>query len=144
MEKIRVHTAFDLNAPDSGLTHYTVGVHTVPLNVARHWFTQAHAEIVGGDQQEQEEVEALFQAEIADLQKQLAAALATQDRLVAELGERDITVTDLRQQLDTHTATITDLQKQMADLMTGTDSPPTSTTEPAKGAKGAKKSDAAN
>ena len=73
--KIRVHTPFTFTHLNYEVEKFSVGVHSVAPEVAENWFIQEYAEIVDGSQPENTGVPAEALAQIADLQKQLAAAL---------------------------------------------------------------------
>ncbi|WP_050540020.1 STY1053 family phage-associated protein [Yersinia rohdei] len=68
MMKIAVHTPFKLSLPGQPDIAFLVGTHTVTKDVAEHWFTLAHAEVIDG---EIEQSNANLQASILEMQKQI-------------------------------------------------------------------------
>ncbi|CND92536.1 Uncharacterised protein [Yersinia rohdei] len=66
--KIAVHTPFKLSLPGQPDIAFLVGTHTVTKDVAEHWFTLAHAEVIDG---EIEQSNANLQASILEMQKQI-------------------------------------------------------------------------
>lgn len=116
MKKIRVHTAFDFTKPDYSQVHFAVGDHSVEDTVADHWFTLVHAEILSGGKEEQEEVDALFQAEIANLQDQLSAEQDKVVELEKTVAERDRTIAEHVQAITDSDSTIANLQDQLKNV----------------------------
>ncbi|EKN3571706.1 hypothetical protein V3443_004389, partial [Yersinia enterocolitica] len=47
--KIAVHTPFKLSLAGQPDIAFLVGTHTVTKDVAEHWFTLAHAEVIDGE-----------------------------------------------------------------------------------------------
>jgi septal ring factor EnvC (AmiA/AmiB activator) len=131
MKTIRVHTAFDFTNPDYSQTHYAVGIHQVDDSVAGHWFTQQFAEVAGGTKEEQEQVDALFHAEITTLQGQVAELQEKATKLEEVLAERDKSLEANVQTIAERDDTITTLQGQVAELQQALAA--------AEGAKGGKK-----
>lgn len=132
MKKIRVHTAFAFTKPDYSQVHFAVGDHSVEDSVADHWFTLVHAEILSGGKEEQEEVDALFQAEIANLQDQLSAEQGKVDSLTKAVAERD-------QAIAGHVQTIADSDNTIANLQDQLKSVQAQLAAQTEGAKGGKK-----
>ncbi|MBS0054419.1 hypothetical protein KEM40_03050 [Yersinia sp. Marseille-Q3913] len=107
MMKIAVHTPFKLSLagqPDIG---FLVGTHKVTKEVAEHWFTMAHAEVIDG---ETEQSNTDLQASVIEMQ----GRFDEQERVLVE------TIYDLQKKLSeqveenhTHNATIADLQKRL-------------------------------
>ncbi|WP_186370176.1 MULTISPECIES: STY1053 family phage-associated protein [Yersinia] len=105
--KIAVHTPFKLSLagqPDIG---FLVGTHKVTKEVAEHWFTMAHAEVIDG---ETEQSNTDLQASVIEMQ----GRFDEQERVLVE------TIYDLQKKLSeqveenhTHNATIADLQKRL-------------------------------
>lgn len=105
--KIAVHTPFKLSLagqPDIG---FLVGTHKVTKDVAEHWFTMAHAEVIDG---ETEQSNTDLQASVIEMQ----GRFDEQERVLVE------TIYDLQKKLSeqveenhTHNATIADLQKRL-------------------------------
>lgn len=116
MKKIRVHTAFDFTKPDYSQVHFAVGDHSVEASVAEHWFTLQHAEILGGGKEEQAEVDALFQAEIANLQDQLTAEQDKVAMLTKVVAERNQAIAEHVQTITDSDSTIANLQDQLKSV----------------------------
>jgi hypothetical protein len=68
MMKIAVHTPFKLSLPGQQDISFLVGTHTVTKDVAEHWFTLAHAEVIDG---EIEQSNTDLQVSILEMQKQI-------------------------------------------------------------------------
>ncbi|HGI5912199.1 TPA: hypothetical protein ACJTCA_001902 [Yersinia enterocolitica] len=88
--KIAVHTPFKLSLagqPDIG---FLVGTHKVTKEVAEHWFTLAHAEVIDA---ETEHGNTDLHASILEMQKQI-------DDQVLELAARDHTILEMQKQID--------------------------------------------
>lgn len=132
MKKIRVHTAFAFTKPDYSQVHFAVGDHSVEDSVADHWFTLVHAEILSGGKEEQEEVDALFQAEIANLQDQLSTEQGKVDSLTKAITERD-------QAIAGHVQTIADSDNTIANLQDQLKNVQAQLAAQTEGAKGGKK-----
>ncbi|KGA50466.1 Uncharacterised protein [Yersinia frederiksenii] len=88
--KIAVHTPFKLSLPGQQDIAFLVGTHTVTKDVAEHWFTLAHAEVIDG---EIEQSNTDLQASILEMQKQI-------DDQVLELAARDHTILEMQKQID--------------------------------------------
>ncbi|CQH61399.1 STY1053 family phage-associated protein [Yersinia frederiksenii] len=88
--KIAVHTPFKLSLPGQQDITFLVGTHTVTKDVAEHWFTLAHAEVIDG---EIEQSNTDLQASILEMQKQI-------DDQVLELAARDHTILEMQKQID--------------------------------------------
>ncbi len=132
--KIAVHTAFKLSLagqPDIG---FLVGTHKVTKEVAEHWFTLAHAEVIDG---EVEQSNTDLQASILEMQKQIdeqAQALADRDNSIIEmqkqideqaqaLADRDNSIIEMQKQIDEQAQALADrdnsiieMQKQIDEL----------------------------
>lgn len=132
MKKIRVHTAFAFTKPDYSQVHFAVGDHSVEDSVAEHWFTLQHAEVLGGGKEEQAEVDALFQAEIANLQDQLSAEQDRGALLAKAVAERDQVIAE-------HVQTITDSDSTIANLQDQLKTVQAQLAAQTEGAKGGKK-----
>ncbi|MCC8364922.1 hypothetical protein J8V57_01280 [Xenorhabdus sp. PB61.4] len=81
MLKIKVHTPFHFTPVTGEVQDFDAGVHHVSEDVAKHWFVQAHAEIVGAAE---ESIPADYDAEITELR----AAIEERDRQIAELKQQ--------------------------------------------------------
>lgn len=132
MKKIRVHTAFAFTKPDYSQVHFAVGDHSVEDSVAEHWFTLQNAEVLGGGKEEQAEVDALFQAEIANLQDQLSAEQDRGALLAKAVAERDQVIAE-------HVQTITDSDSTIANLQDQLKTVQAQLAAQTEGAKGGKK-----
>ncbi|CNC24900.1 Uncharacterised protein [Yersinia frederiksenii] len=108
--KIAVHTPFKLSLPGQPDIAFLVGTHTVTKDVAEHWFTLAHAEVIDG---ETEQSNTDLQASMSEMQGRI-------DELEREAVERVNTIYDLQKKLserveENHScnATIANLQKRL-------------------------------
>ncbi|WP_145490110.1 STY1053 family phage-associated protein [Yersinia rohdei] len=90
MMKIAVHTPFKLSLPGQPDIAFLVGTHTVTKDVAEHWFTLAHAEVIDG---EIEQSNANLQASILEMQKQI-------DEQAQALTDRDNSILEMQKQID--------------------------------------------
>ncbi|WP_226968391.1 STY1053 family phage-associated protein [Yersinia frederiksenii] len=88
--KIAVHTPFKLSLPGQQDIAFLVGTHTVTKDIAEHWFTLAHAEVIDG---EIEQSNTDLQASILEMQKQI-------DDQALELVARDHTILEMQKQID--------------------------------------------
>ena len=108
--KIAVHTPFKLSLAGQPDIAFLVGTHKVTQEVAGHWFTLAHAEVIDA---ETEHGNTDLQAAMIEMQ----GRIDQQERVAVE---RVTTIYDLQKQLSeqveenhAHNATIADLQKRL-------------------------------
>ncbi|CDL79924.1 STY1053 family phage-associated protein [Xenorhabdus cabanillasii] len=99
MIKIKVHSPFRFTPVTGETQDFEEGVHHVSEDVAKHWFIQAHAEIVGATE---EGIQADYDAELTELR-------AAINKLTQTLEERDKQITELKQQLKERDNHIADL-----------------------------------
>ncbi|EKN3834095.1 TPA: hypothetical protein PXJ37_002372 [Yersinia enterocolitica] len=90
MMKIAVHTPFKLSLAGQPDIAFLVGTHTVTKDVAEHWFTLAHAEVIDG---EVEQNNTDLQASILEMQKQI-------DEQAQALADRDTSILEMQKQID--------------------------------------------
>jgi transposase len=83
MTKIRVHSPFRFTPETGEAQDFAAGVHHVSEEVAKHWFVQAHAEILDATK---EKIPADYDAELTELR--------------ATLEDRDAQIAELKQQLE--------------------------------------------
>lgn len=101
MKKIRVHTPFTFNDTDYTKTDFDVGTHNVKNDIADHWFTQRHAEVLDKgtpDNGDPEQV-SLLQQQITELQQQVADLSSQLLSANSELVVRNEKITELQQQV---------------------------------------------
>ncbi|CFV37540.1 STY1053 family phage-associated protein [Yersinia pseudotuberculosis] len=110
--KIAVHTPFKLSLAGQPDISFLVGTHKVTKDVAEHWFTLAHAEVIDA---ETEHSNTDLQASMIEMQ----GRIDQQERVAVE---RVTTIYDLQKQLSeqveenhSHNATIADLQKRLSE-----------------------------
>ncbi|PHM33323.1 STY1053 family phage-associated protein [Xenorhabdus innexi] len=99
MMKIKVHSPFRFIPETGEAQDFEEGVHHVSEDVAKHWFVQAHAEIVGAAE---ESIPADYDAELTELRGSVSSLTQT-------LSERDKQITELNQQLKERDDHIADL-----------------------------------
>lgn len=113
MKRIRVHTPFTFNDTDYTKTDFEVGVHNVKNDIADHWFTQRHAEVLdktdtASDGTSQTQIDAL-NAKVIELTTQ-NAELTTKN---SELTEQ---VTAAAEGLTERNALIEEQKQKIAEL----------------------------
>ncbi|HDL6968668.1 TPA: hypothetical protein PXM19_004260 [Yersinia enterocolitica] len=108
--KIAVHTPFKLSLAGQPDINFLVGTHKVTKEVAEHWFTLAHAEVIDG---ETEQSNTDLQASMSEMQGRI-------DELERVAVERVSAIYDLQRKLSeqveenhSHSTTIVDLQKRL-------------------------------
>lgn len=101
---ITVHTPFSLTLADQAVQYFPRGRHNVPVPVAEHWFTRAHAEI--------------NDTAVLDNSNEYQAQIET---LKAWIEERDATICHLTSRVDEQKAQTGALNQQIAELLAGGD-----------------------
>ncbi|WHS97795.1 MAG: hypothetical protein LZT29_00672 [Pantoea stewartii] len=113
MKRIRVHTPFTFNDTDYTKTDFDVGVHNVKNDIADHWFTLRHAEVLdktdnGSDGANQGKIDEL-NAKIAELTTQ-------NTELTAKNGDLTAQVTAAAEGLTERNALIEEQKQKIAEL----------------------------
>lgn len=135
--KIAVHTPFKLSLAGQPDIAFLVGTHKVTQEVAEHWFTLAHAEVIDAetehsntdlqaamiemqgriDQQERVAVERV--TTIYDLQKQLSEQIEENHAHNATIADLQKRLNEQADEIDSRNANIVDLQNQIDELNKG-------------------------
>ncbi|EPB6106980.1 hypothetical protein AB8991_05990 [Yersinia enterocolitica] len=135
--KIAVHTPFKLSLagqPDIG---FLVGTHKVTKEVAEHWFTLAHAEVIDGETEqsntdlqacisemqgridELERVAVERVSAIYDLQKKLSEQVEENHSCNATIADLQKRLNEQADEMESRNANIVDLQNQIDELNKG-------------------------
>ncbi|HHD9887376.1 TPA: hypothetical protein ACOZVG_003871 [Yersinia enterocolitica] len=132
--KIAVHTPFKLSLagqPDIG---FLVGTHKVTKEVAEHWFTLAHAEVIDGETEQSntdlqasviemqgrfDEKERMLVETIYDLQKKLGEQVEENHSHSATIVDLQKRLNEQADEIDSRNANIVDLQNQIDELNKG-------------------------
>lgn len=97
--KIRVHTPFTFTHLNYEVEKFAVGVHSVAPEVAENWFIQEYAEILDDGQPDNAGAPAEVLAQIADLTTERDERDQIIAEHVATIGKCDDTIADLQKQL---------------------------------------------
>ncbi len=132
--KIAVHTPFKLSLPGQPDIAFLVGTHTVTKDVAEHWFTLAHAEVIDGETEQSNtelqasviEMQGRFDAQerslvetIHDLQKKLSEQTEENHSHNATIADLQKRLNEQADEIDSRNANIVDLQNQIDELNKG-------------------------